>query len=60
MLNANKTSAQLRLLAKAIEEGDNVPDFFFCVINVGEHYCSTHRAEEDVFGLMGLVWQNQY
>lgn len=53
-LSINETSKMLRILAKQLDDGDNVPDFCFCVIN-GEKYRSVHRAQNDIFGLIGLV-----
>jgi hypothetical protein len=52
--NLTDTPRQLRLLAKALEDGDVVPDFFFGII-LGDQYCSCHRAQKDVFGLIGLI-----
>jgi hypothetical protein len=53
-LNVISTSAQLRLLAAAIEADKDVPDFFFGFIRDGVFY-HAHRAEKDVFGLTGLA-----
>jgi hypothetical protein len=52
--NITDTARQLRLLAKAIEDTEDVPDFFFGIV-LDDQYCSCHRAEKDVFGLLGLI-----
>lgn len=45
---------QLRLLAKALEDGENMPDFVFCVVLDGVPY-SMHHCKEDIFRLIGLT-----
>lgn len=52
--NLTDTPRQLRLLAKAIEDGKDVPDFFFGIV-LDDQHCSCHRADKDVFGLLGLI-----
>lgn len=52
--NYADTARQLRLLAKQLEDGIDAPDFAFVTI-VDGNYLSCHRAEKDVFGLLGLV-----
>lgn len=53
-LSINETSKMLRILAKQLDDEENVPDFCFCLID-GEKFKSAHRAQNDIFGLMGLV-----
>ena len=53
-LETNETSRKLRLLAKQLDDGVNVPDFCFCIIE-GDKFTSTHRSNNDIFGLIGLV-----
>ena len=52
--NLTNTPKQLRLLAKALEDGEDVPDFFLGII-LDDQYCTFHRAQKDVFGLIGLI-----
>ena len=58
-LHTTNTAAKLRLLAKALEDGNNVPDFSLTIVeesNTGESlFISAHRAEANVFGLIGLM-----
>lgn len=53
-LTINETSKMLRILAKQLDDGENIPDFCFCVIN-NEKFNSAHRAQNDIFRLLGLV-----
>jgi hypothetical protein len=53
MIKENDTATNLRLLAKELEDG-NASDFCFCFIRDGKFY-SAHKAEKDVFGLIGIV-----
>jgi hypothetical protein len=53
-LEINETSKRLRLLAKQLDEGENIPDFCFCTIE-NDKFISAHRANNDIFGLIGLV-----
>jgi hypothetical protein len=43
--NLTNTPKQLRLLAKALEDGEDVPDFFLGII-LGDQYCTFHRAQK--------------
>ena len=53
-IKKHDTASQLRLLANALDRGDDVPDFVFCFVK-GDEFFSTHRAEKNVFGLLGLA-----
>lgn len=52
--NSMDLPKQLRLLAKALEEGENIPDFVFCVVLDGVPF-SAHHCKEDIFRLIGLT-----
>jgi hypothetical protein len=58
-INITNTAAKLRLLAKALEDGENIPDFSLSIVEdspEGEPlFISAHRAEINVFGLIGLL-----
>lgn len=53
-LPVNETSKMLRILAKQLDDGGDVPDFCFCLIS-GDEFKSAHRAQSDIFGLIGLI-----
>ena len=54
IINKTDTATALRILARKLDEGKDIPDFCFCVIN-GDDYHSAHRAINDIFGILGLV-----
>lgn len=47
-------SKQLRLLAKAIDDNGDMPDFVFCIVLDGTPH-STHHCSEDIFRLIGVT-----
>lgn len=53
MINSNDTSANLRLLAKQIEDGRS-PDFVFCILE-GNEIKSAHLANKRPFELIGVM-----
>lgn len=54
MINPHDTAARLRVLARKLETGENIPDFLFCMVD-GEDFVSAHKANKNIFGLIGLV-----
>ena len=52
--NLTDAPRQLRLLAKAIENGDDRPDFVFCIVLDDVPY-SMHHCSDDIFRLIGLT-----
>ena len=53
MINSNDTCANLRLLAKQIEDGMS-PDFVFCILE-GNEIKSAHLANKRKFELIGAM-----
>ena len=52
--NYGDTARQLRLLAQKLDSGVEIPDFVFAII-IDDKYLSAHKAEKDIFGLLGLI-----
>ena len=53
MINSHDTCANLRLLAKQIEDGKS-PDFVFCILD-GNEVKSAHVADKRPFELIGAM-----
>ena len=51
-IKTNNTAGRLRLLADQIDR-DEQPDFVFIVADNDGQFSSAHRAQDDVFGLIG-------
>ena len=56
IFRSESTSATLRILADKIDK-EEAPDFMI-VIRAGGNYCTAHRSEDDMFGLLGAArWE---
>ena len=53
MIQSTNTAGRLRLLADQIDKEEQ-PDFVI-VIADGDSYSSAHKAQDDVFGLIGCI-----